>query len=44
MELGNFNEKEIPSTTEVGSTFFGCWSVDKAEKLKIVGPYSVRNF
>jgi hypothetical protein len=38
------NEKhEIPCTTEEGSIFFGCWSVDKCEKL-IVGSDSVQNF
>jgi hypothetical protein len=37
------NKYEIPCTTEEGSTFFGCWSVNKHDNL-LVGPYSVHNF
>jgi hypothetical protein len=44
--LVRMNEKinrKLRVATEVGSTCFGCWSVDKYEKL-IVGPDSVQNF
>jgi hypothetical protein len=39
----NKGKQKITYTMEVGSTFFGCWSVEKYEKL-LAGPYSVQNF